>query len=52
MGKKSRIPTYFFTLSFVDLRWEELSYNIKKSNNLGLSDEGLRNVSYQERFNL
>ena len=46
------IPTYFLKLSWTDLRWEELPYIINKLNNLGLSDEELRNLSYQERFNL
>ena len=39
------------TLSCADLR-EELSYIIKKLNNLGLRDEELKKLSYQERCNL
>ena len=50
--KQLGIPTYFLTLSCADLRWEELSYIINKLNNLGLSDEELKNLSYQERCNL
>ena len=52
MVKKLGISTYFLTLSSVDLRWEELSYITKKLNNLGISDKGLTNLSYQERCNL
>ena len=52
MVKQLGIPTYFLTFSFVDLRWEELPYIINKLNNLGLSDEKLRNLSYQEQCNL
>ena len=37
MVKQLGIPTYFLTLSYADLRWEELPYIINKSNNLGLS---------------
>ena len=39
-------------MSCADLRWEELPYIINKLNNLGLSDEELKNLSYQERCNL
>ena len=39
-------------MSCADLRWEELSYIIKKLNNLELSEEELKNLSYQERANL
>ena len=52
MVKQLGIPTYFLTLSCADLRWEELSYIIKKLNNLELSEEELKNLSYQERANL
>ena len=52
MFKQLGIPTYFLTLSCADLRWEELPYIINKLNNLGLSDEELKNLSYQERCNL
>ena len=46
------IPTYFLTLSFADLRWEQLPYFINKLNSFGLSDDELKNVSCQERCNL
>ena len=52
MVKQLGIPTYFLILSYADLRWEELPYIINKLNNLGLSDEKLKNLSYQERCNL
>ena len=52
MVKQLGIPTYFLTLSCADLRWEELPYIINKLNNLGLSDEELKDLSYQERCNL
>ena len=52
MIKQLGIPTYFLTLSSADLRWEELPYIINKLNNLGLSEEELKNLSYQERCNL
>ena len=52
MVKQLGIPTHFLTLSCADLRWEELPYIINKLNNLGLSDEELKNLSYQESCNL
>ena len=52
MVKLLGIPTYFLTLSCTDLRWEELPYIINRLNNLGLSKEEQKNLSYQERYNL
>ena len=53
MVKQLGIPTYFLTLSFADnFICRELLCIVNKLNNLGLSDEELRNLSYQERFNL
>ena len=52
MVKQLGIPTYFLTLPCADLRWEELPYIINRLNNLGLSEEELKNMSYQERCNL
>ena len=52
MVKELGIPTCFLTLSCADLRWEEIPYIIRKLNNLYLSDEELKNLSYQERCNL
>ena len=46
------IRTYFLTLSCADLRREEIMYIFDKLNNLGLSDEELKHLSYQERCNL
>ena len=52
MVKQLGIPTFFLTLSCADLRWEELPYIINNLNNLRLSEEGLKKLSYQERCNL
>ena len=52
MVKQLGIPTYFLTVSCAVLRWKELPYVINKLNNLGLSDEELKNLSYQERCNI
>ena len=52
MVKQLGIPTYLMRLSCADLGWGELPYIINKLNNLGLSDEELKNLSYQERCNL
>ena len=52
MVKNLGIPTYFLTLPYADLRWRELPYIINKLNNLQLSDEELKKLSYQERSNL
>ena len=48
MVKQLGIPTYFLTLPCADLRWEELPYIINRLNNLGPSEEELKNMSYQE----
>ena len=50
--KQLGIPTYFLTLSSADLRWEELPYIINKLNNLGLSEEEQRTLSYKDMCNL
>ena len=52
MVKQLGIPTYFLKLPRADLRWKELSYIINKLNNLGLDEEELENLSYQEKSNL
>ena len=39
------ILTYFLTLSCADLKWKKLPYIIKKLNNLGLSNDKLKNLS-------
>ena len=52
MVQQLGISTYFLTLSCADLRWDELPYMINKLNNLGFSDEELKNLSYQERTKL
>ena len=45
-------PMYFLSFSCADQRWEELPYIVNKSNNLGLIDEELKNLSCQERCSL
>ena len=40
------------TLSCANSRWDELPYMINKLNNLGFSDNELKNLSYQERTKL
>lgn len=50
--RQTGIPKYFLLLSCADPRWEERPYFIKKLNNLGFSDEKLKNLSYLERCNL
>ena len=52
MVKHLRILTYFLTFFCVDLRREELPHIINKLNNLELSEEELKNLSHQERYNL
>ena len=50
MVKRLGIPKYFLTLSYADLRCEELPCMINKLNYL--SDEELKHIIYQERYNL
>ena len=52
MIKKLGIPIYFLTLSFAELRWEELSYTVNKSKSPGLSNNNIKNLSYQEGCDL
>ena len=40
------------TFPCADLRWEELPYTINRLNNLGLSEEELKNLIYQKQCNL
>ena len=47
MVKQLGIPTYFMTLPYADLRWENLLHIINKLNNLGLIDVELGNLSYR-----
>ena len=46
--KQLGIPTYFLTLSCTQLRWDELPHLINKLNNLNLTDEKTRNLTYQQ----
>ena len=52
MVKQLGIPTYFLTLSCSDLRWDELPHIVNKLSNLNLSDEEIRNLTYQQRTKL
>ena len=52
MFKQLRNPTYLLPLSCANLIWEKLPYIINKLNNLGLSDETLKNLNYRDRCNL
>ena len=45
MVKQLRTAAYFLTLSFADLKLEELLYIINKLNNLGISDKRLKKSS-------
>ena len=40
------------TSSCADLRWDELPYIINKLNNLNLTDEEIKNLTYQQRIKL
>ena len=50
MVKKLGIPTFFMTLSCADLRWNEMIEIISKVNTLNLTDDDIKNMSYQKRF--
>ena len=49
MVKQLGVPTYFLTLSCADLRWDELPYIVNKLKNLNLTDEEIRDLTYQQR---
>ena len=51
MMKQLGIHINFRILFYADLRWEELPYIINKVNNLRLSKEALKSLSYHERHN-
>ena len=52
IGKQLEIPTFFLTLSCVDLRWEELLHVINKIKYLAISEEELKSLSYESLYNL
>ena len=49
MVKQLGIPAFFLTLSCANLLWGELPHIINKLNDLGLSEEELKKLRYQER---
>ena len=51
MVKHLCIPTSFMTLSCADLRWNELVEIIPKLNRLDISDDVIKNMTYQESGN-
>ena len=51
MVKQLGIPTFFMTLSCADLWWNELVEIISKLNRLEFSDDVIKNMTYQERYN-
>ena len=52
MVKQLGITTYFFDLVMCWLIWDELPYITNKLNNLNLTDEEVRNLTYQQRIKL
>ena len=46
------VPTSFMSLSFVDLRWNELITIISKLDNQDFSDEDIQKLTYHERWKL
>ena len=52
MVKQLGIPTFFMTLSCADLQWNELIGIISKLNSLNLSDDDIKNKSYQGRCDI
>ena len=49
MVKQLGTPTHFLTLSYIDLRWNELVSIIFKLNGIDVADEERDRLSYQER---
>ena len=47
MVRQLVIPTYILTFWRGNLRWDQLSHMINKFNNLNLTDEEIRNLTYQ-----
>ena len=52
MVKQLGVPTFFMTLSSVDLKWNELVLIITKLHKLDLSEENIKNLSKQDRCRL
>ena len=52
MVKQLGLPTFFFTLSCADLRWNELISKILKLEGSVLSEDEIQDLSYQNRCKL
>ena len=52
MVKQLGVPTFFMTLSSADLKWNELVSIINELHKLDLSEENIKNLSYQDRCRL
>ena len=49
MVKQFGIPTFFMTLSYADLWWNEFIETVAKLNSLSLTDDDIKNMCYQDR---
>ena len=52
MVKQLGIPTWFMTLSCADLRWPELFQIIARTQGKNLTDDQVKNMSYNERCSM
>ena len=50
MVKQLGIPTFFMTLSYANLRWNESIQIIAKVNSTNLTDDDIKNMCYQDRY--
>ena len=50
MVKQLGIPTFFMTLSCANLRWNESVQIIAKLNSTNLTDDDIKNMCYQDRY--
>ena len=52
MVKQLGVPTFFLTLSCVDLRWNDIFYVISKANSIDISEDEINGMSYSDRCKL
>ena len=52
MVKQLGVPTFLMTLSSADLKWNELVSIVNKLHKLDLSEDNIKNLSYQDRCRL